>query len=338
MNFANVRGTSWIAMGIAALLGCAAATAQKAQVAGTVKLDGSSTVSPISAAAAEMFKVSHREIRVTVGTSGTGGGFKKFLESTPELRTDINNASRPIKQSEIDRAKELGVEFIEIPIAYDGIAIVVHPANSWCDYLTVEELKRIWEPGSTINNWKAIRPGFPDKPLKLYGPGTDSGTFDYFTEAINGKEDACRSDYTASENDNVLVQGVKGDAGSLGYFGFAYYEANKSALKLVGVQDAAGKPILPTTETIRDGTYRPLARPLFIYVNRASAERPEVAAFVQFYLENGRKIVEHPRVKYVGLPDELYKIALERFHTRVAGSMFGGKEHDGRPLLDVYKK
>lgn len=337
MNFASIRGTAWIALGIAALLSCAA-EAQKTRVGGTVKVDGSSTVAPISTAAADMFKAAHRDIRVTVGTSGTGGGFKKFLEATPELRTDINDASRPIKQSEIDRAKELGVEFIELPIAYDGIAVVVHPGNTWCEHLTVEELKRIWEPTSAINNWKDIRAGFPDKPLKLYGPGTDSGTFDYFTEAINGKEDACRSDYTASENDNVLVQGVKGDLGSLGYFGYAYYEANKSALKLVGIRGPSGKPILPSPETIRDGTYRPLARPLFLYVNRAAAERPEVATFVLFCLENGRKIVEHPRVKYVGLTDDLYAIALERFRSKVTGSMFGGKEHDGRPLLDVYRK
>lgn len=337
MNFAKIRAFGSVVLVTVGMLACAAA-AQKTQAGGTVKLDGSSTVAPISTAAAEMFKASHRDIKVTVGTSGTGGGFKKFLEATPELRTDINDASRPIKQSEIDRAKELGVEFIELPIAYDGIAIVVHPSNSWCDHLTVAELKRIWEPTSTINNWKDIRPGFPDKPLKLYGPGTDSGTFDYFTEAINGKEDACRSDYTASENDNVLVQGVKGDVGSLGYFGYAYYEANKSTLKLVAVQGASGKPVLPSVESIRDGTYRPLARPLFIYVNRVAADRPEVAAFVQFYLEGGRKIVEHPRVKYVGLPDELYAIALERFRNKATGSLFGGKEHDGRPLLELYKK
>jgi phosphate transport system substrate-binding protein len=302
-----------------------------------IKVDGSSTVAPIATAAAEMFQAEHPDIHVTVGISGTGGGFKKFLTDKPELRTDISDASRPIKESEAELASKLGVEFIEIPVAIDGLAIIAHPKNKFCDDLTVAELKRIWEPGSTINNWNQVRAGFPDQPLRLYGPGTDSGTFDYFTEAIVGKEKASRSDYTASESDNVLVMGVAGDEGALGYFGFSYYEANKAKLKLLGVDKGDGRPVKPSLEIVRGGGYEPLARPLFIYVNRTAADRPEVQAFVQYVLENGQKIVEHPRVNYVALEPEIYGLAKKRFESRTTGSaMAAAKGGEKRGLKAIF--
>lgn len=292
-----------------------------ADLAGTVKVDGSSTVAPITTAAAELFQQKNPKVRVTVGISGTGGGFKKFLDEKPDLRTDINDASRPIKEAELSRAKELGVEFIEIPIAMDGLAVVVHPSNTFCDHLTVAELKKIWEPNSTVKNWKDVRAGFPDLPIKLYGPGTDSGTFDYFTEVIVGKEKSSRSDYTASESDNVLVQGVSGDKGALGYFGMAYYEANHAKLKLLGVDNGDGKPVAPTSvEIVRGGTYKPLSRPLFLYINAESYKRPEVREYVEFILSQSKQIVEHPRVGYVSLNDDMIKVVTQRFKAGKTGS------------------
>ncbi len=276
-----------------------------ADLSGAVKIDGSSTVAPVSMGMAELFQEEHSGVRVTVGISGTGGGFKKFLEEQPALRTDINNASRPISASEKERAAKLGIEYIEFMVAIDGLAVVVHPSNDFCKHLTVEELKRIWEPNSKINNWNQIRSGFPDLPLKLYGPGTDSGTFDYFTEAVVGKEKSCRSDFTMSENDNVLVQGVAGDKGGLGYFGYSYYEANHNKLGLLAVDKGDGKPVKPTLETVRGDKY-PLARPLFIYVNKAALARPEVRAFVEFYFDHAVEIVEHPMVNYVALDPAKY--------------------------------
>ncbi len=302
-----------------------------------VRVDGSSTVAPIMMAAAEMFRSVDSKIKVSVGISGTGGGFKKFLEEKADLRTDISDASRPIKPTELDRAKQLGVEFIELPVGYDGLAVLVNPKNTWCDHLTTDELKKIWEPGSKINNWKDVRAGFPDKPLKLYGPGTDSGTFDYFTETINGKEDACRPDFTPSEDDNVLAQGVAGDEGALGYFGLAYYERFADKLKLLGVAKGDGKPIKPTLQTVRDGTYVPLSRPLFIYVNRTSASRPEVRKFVEFLLTNAKKIVEHPRVGYVGLSDALYGIAAKRFEKGTTGTIYTSGDAAHKALDELYK-
>jgi phosphate transport system substrate-binding protein len=308
-----------------------------AEPAGRVAIDGSSTVAPITMAAAELFEEQHPAIRVTVGVSGTGGGFKKFLDEHPELRMDICDASRPIKPAELERAAKLGIEFYELPIAMDGLAVVVHPSNSFCSELSVPELKRIWEPGSTVNNWKDVRPGFPDLPLKLYGAGTDSGTFDYFTEAIVGKERASRSDYTASESDNVLVQGVSGDKGALGYFGYSYFEMNKQKLKAVGIA-GEGPAVIPNPDTIRSGRYRPLARPLFLYINKKCYERPEVRAFVDFLLDNAPKIVEHPRVGYVALPDELYRLGKERIQSGTTGTVFtktAGQTHD---LAELYRR
>ena len=223
---------------IFSMIGCndQPSTASSTKEPATVKVDGSSTVAPISMVAAEMFQGSHPEVRVSVGISGTGGGFKKFLDTNPTLRTDINDASRPIKPAEVETATKLGIQYVELPIGLDGIAVTVHPSNRFCDQLTLAELKKIWEPGSKITNWKDVRAGFPDLALKLYGPGTDSGTFDYFTEAVNGKEKACRDDdlYTKSANPNVLAQGIAGDPGALGYFGFSYYEGQRGQAQAAG--------------------------------------------------------------------------------------------------------
>ncbi|MDR0781405.1 MAG: PstS family phosphate ABC transporter substrate-binding protein [Pseudomonadales bacterium] len=268
-------------------------------LSGVVRLDGSSTVFPISEAVAEEFLAVAPGVRVTVGTSGTGGGFKKFLGG----ETDINDASRPIQPEEIAQAEAKGIRYLQVSVAYDGISIVVNPANTWVDHLTVEELKRLWEPGSTVGSWSDIRAGWPNEPIRLYGPGTDSGTFDYFTEAINGKSGASRPDYTASEDDNVLVQGVAGDKNALGFFGFAYYEENAARLKLVPV-DGGNGPLQPSAVTINDGTYSPLSRPIFIYLNVASMARAEVRAFVDFYLDVAPQVVSE--VGYIPLKEAEY--------------------------------
>lgn len=334
---AQGRSASALALGVACAICAVAVGQEKKALSGTVKVDGSSTVYPITVAAVELFRAEQPEVQVTVGISGTGGGFKKFLEDKPELRTDIQDASRPITTAEAERAGKLGVEFIELPVAYDGIAVVVNPGNKFCEHLTVAELKKIWEPESKINNWKDVRAGFPDLPLKLYGPGMDSGTFDYFTEVIMGKSRACRSDFTPSEDDNVLVKGVEGDPGALGYFGLAYYEANKKRLKLVGVDGGDGKVVLPTSDTVRKLTYRPLARPLFIYVNKAALARPEVKGFLDFYLQNAKKVVEHPRVNYIALSDKLYDVARARLASGTTGTVYGGPETHAKSLYELYK-
>lgn len=273
---------------------------------GAVRLDGSSTVLPISEAIAEEFQTVAPQVRVSVGSSGTGGGFNKFLGG----ETDINDASRDISEEEIAKAQANGVEYLELAVAYDGLSVVVNPGNTWVDHLTVAELKMIWEPTSTVDSWNDVRPEWPDQPLRLYGPGTDSGTFDYFTEAVVGKAKSARADYTASENDNILVQGVAGDAGGLGFFGFAYYEASADKLKLVPVDGGSG-PISPTPTTINDGTYSPLSRSLFIYVSKAAASRPEVRAFVNFYLESAPALVTE--VGYIPLRAEEYEEAKAQF-------------------------
>lgn len=309
-----------------------------AQLSGTVKVDGSSTVAPITTAAAEMFREKEPKVRVTVGTSGTGGGFKKFLDADAGLRTDISDASRPIEPPEVSKAAEVGVRFIEVPIAIDGLAVMVHPSNTFCDHLTIEELKKIWQPESTVNNWKDVRKGFPDMPIKLYGPGTDSGTFDYFTEVVCGKERASRSDYNASENDNTLVQGVAGDKGSLGYFGYSYYEANKGKLKLLAIDNGDGKPIKPSLETIRANAYHPLSRPLFLYVNAESYKRPEVKAFMAFIVDNARRIVEHPKVNYVAFPDEIYSLVGKRLKDGKTGSFMAAAPPGAVNMAELLNK
>lgn len=266
---------------------------------GMVMIDGSSTVFPISEAMAEEFQIANRGVRVTVGISGTGGGFKKFCSG----ETDISDASRQIKQSEIDLCRENGIEAIEIPVAWDGLTVVRNPANDWATCMTVDELKRVWQPGSSITNWNQIRPEWPDEEIKLYGPDTDSGTFDYFTKAIVGEEDASRDDYTASADDNVLVVGVAGDRGSLGYFGFAYYEESSDILGAVAVDNGNGC-VLPDRETIENGTYDPLSRPMFIYTKAQALAKPQVRAFLQFYLDNATVLVAE--VGYVPLAEQRY--------------------------------
>ena len=248
---------------------------------------------------AEDFGKSHKDVRVNVGGSGTGGGCKRFTSG----ETDISNASRLIRQMEVDAANDNGVKYHALKIGTDGLSVIVNLSNTWVDCLTVEELKNIWEPGSMINNWYQVRASFPNQKMRLYGPDTDSGTFDYFTEEINGEAQASRSDYTASADDNVLVQGISGDKGSLGYFGYAYYEENKDKLKVIGVNDGNGC-VLPGEITIEDGSYTPLSRPLFIYVNAKSLEKSEVKELVKFYMENGKKLVDE--VGYISLPDSVY--------------------------------
>jgi len=300
-----------------------------------VKVDGSSTVYPITEAVAEDFqKAKKNAIKVTVGISGTGGGFKKFCRG----EIDISNASRPILKKEIDDCKAAGIEYLELPVAYDALTVVVNPKNDWIKSLTVAELKTMWEPGAQgkITNWKQVNPAWPDRPLKLFGAGADSGTFDYFTEAITGKSKASRGDFTASEDDNVLVQGVARDIGALGFFGYAYYEENKDKLRSVPIVDKEGKPaVAPSIKTVIDGTYQPLARPIFIYVNAKSAEKPEVKEFVEYYMKHGEKLTKE--VKYVPLPAKAYEYNLDHFAKRVKGTKFGGENKVGLTIEDLMK-
>lgn len=295
-------------LGAVALIACGGRDESGAAgaLSGSISADGSSTVYPITEAIAEEFGIEHEgRVRVTVGLSGTGGGFKRFCAG----ETDISNASRQIKDSEKQLCAQNQVTFIELPVAYDGLSIIVNPRNSFAQCLTVAELKKIWQPGSTVRRWSDVRQGFPNSELKLYGPGTNSGTFDYFTEEIMGEAGASRADYTASEDDNVLVQGVEGDAASLGYFGFAYYQENAQRLKLVGV-DAGNGCVQPSEATIKNGSYTPLSRPLFIYVNEQALARPEVKAFVNYYLTNAPELVG--QVGYVALDQAQYQQGLSQ--------------------------
>jgi len=320
---------------VSGFLGCNKQTSQ--QNGGKIMIDGSSTVAPITAAIAEMFQKKSPQIRVAVGISGTGGGFKKFLDSRADLRTDLNDASRPISASEIKLAAERGVEFVEIPVAIDGICVVVNPANDFCDGLTISELKAIWQPGSEIKNWSQVRQGFPDLTLELFAPGTDSGTFDYFTEAIVGKAHTSRSDYTASAYPPVLVQGVQGDKGTLGYFGYAYYQSNKEKLKLLAIDNGNGKGIKPSSATILAGKYMPLSRPLFLYVNKASLKKQSVQKFLAFYLQNAAKTVQLPSIGYVPLSQGVYDIAQMRIDRMVTGSaMASEKAKQTKDLAEIF--
>lgn len=299
---------------------------------GKINIDGSSSVYPLTEAVAEEFRKIEPDIRVTVGISGTGGGFKKFLRG----ETDISNASRPISESELEISRANGIEFIEIPVSYDGMAIVVSPKNEFVDFITVDELKKMWSPESQekINTWKQVRDSWPDVPLNLYGAGTSSGTYDFFTEAINGKAKASRGDYTASEDDNVLVQGVSSDQYGLGYFGLAYYSENKGKLKLVPVKvNTAAEAIYPTVLTVESGQYQPLSRPEFIYVNVKSASNPHVKKFVKFYLDNAAKLAEE--VGYVALPAAAYQLSFKRFANNTKGSVFENKSTVGANLLEL---
>jgi phosphate transport system substrate-binding protein len=293
--------------------------------ANTVSVDGSSTVFPLTEAVAEEFMVDNQGARVNVGVSGTGGGFAKFLRG----ETAVNNASRPISPEEMEKAEANGIEFIELPVAYDGVAVTVHPQNDWVDCLTTEELRRIWEPESSIDRWNQVREGFPNRPIELYGPGTASGTYDYFTEAIVGESGASRSDFTSSEDDNVLVQGIAGTEGALGYFGLAYYENNVDELTALGIdpdgRNSGASCVTPSAETVQNGSYRPLSRPLFIYVNPAKIT-PTVEAFVQFYVNNAPELALD--VGYVGMPEEAYDLVRQRFETRTTGTVFGAEGVD----------
>jgi len=268
------------------------------QSGSTIVVDGSSTVFPISEIMAEEYMAENRGSQVTVGVSGTGGGFKKFCAD--EL--DVTGASRPIKSSEIEACKAAGIEYMEVPIAFDALTVVVNPRNTWATNMTVEQLKMLWEPAaqSRITRWNQIDPSWPNQPISLYGPGTDSGTFDYFTEVIVGETASSRADYTASEDDNILVLGVSRNRGALGYFGYAYYQENQDTLQAVAIDG-----VLPSEETLLDGTYAPLSRPIFFYVKKSSFEnKPEVQAFVEFMLENATELV--PETGYVPLPAERY--------------------------------
>jgi phosphate transport system substrate-binding protein len=308
-----------------------AASAQDKRIA----IDGSSTVFPAMEAIAEEFQKAHKGIKVTVGISGTGGGFKKFCRG----ETDISNGSRPILKEEMEVCRKAGIEFFELPLAFDALTVAVSPKNKLLECITVAQLKKIWEPSAQgkVLKWKDIDPAWPDQPLKLYGAGADSGTFDYFTEATVGKAKSSRGDYTASEDDNVLVQGIENDANSLGYIPYAYYEPHKQKMKALGVDWGKGAGcVKPSLEAVVAGKYNPLARPLFIYVNKKSADKPEVKNFVEFALTKGPALVKE--VKYLPLPDAAYKMGMERFKTGQLGTGFGGVPEVGLPVEEILRK
>jgi phosphate transport system substrate-binding protein len=308
-----------------------APTAAKAQI---IQIDGSSTVFPVTEAVAEEFqKAKKGKVKVTVGISGTGGGFKKFCRG----ETDISDASRPILKQEMEACKGSGVEYYELPVAYDALTVMVNPKNDWAGSMTVAELKKIWEPAAQgkVTNWNQVRPNWPNAPLKLFGAGADSGTFDYFTEAIVGKAKSSRGDFTASEDDNVLVQGIANDRNALGYFGFAYYVENQKKLKAVAVDGGKG-PVAPSPKTVEDGTYQPLSRPIFIYVSKKSVDKPQVKEFVEFYLKNAAELVK--QVKYVPLPANAYSLGLEHLKKGKIGTVFGGEAEVGVKIEDLLKR
>lgn len=300
-----------------------------------VKIDGSSTVYPVTEAVAEEFQKANKGLKVTVGVSGTGGGFKKFCRT----ETDISNASRPITASEMADCKKAGVEYFELPVAFDALTVVINPKNTWLKQATVAELKKMWEPAAQgkITRWNQVNPAWPDQPIKLFGAGSDSGTFDYFTEAIVGKSKSSRGDFTASEDDNVLVQGVAGDVNAIGYFGFAYFAENQGKLKALPIVEKEGKPaVTPSAETVIAGTYQPLARPIFIYVNTKSMAKPEVKKFIDFYMTSGAKMAKE--VKYVPLPAAIYTSNLKHIADKKVGTIFGGKNEVGISIEELVKR
>ena len=297
-----------------------------------IKIDGSSTVFPITEAVAEEFQIQNRgKIRVTVGISGTGGGFKKFCRG----ETDISDASRPILTAEMEACRAAGIKYYELPIAYDALTVVVNPQNTWVTQLTIADLKKMWDPAAQgkVKSWNQVNPKWPNEPLALFGPGSDSGTFDYFTEAVTGKAKSSRGDYTGSEDDNVLVQGVASNKGALGYFGYAYYEPNAGKLKAVPIVGKAGKAVGPSRENVVNGTYEPLSRPIFIYVAEKAAQRPEVKQFVEYYLTQGKPLIEE--VKYVPLPAQAYSLATDHFHSGKLGTGFGGVPEVGLKVEEL---
>jgi phosphate transport system substrate-binding protein len=324
----------WLAAAIA-VLGSMAIAPIPSIAQETVKIDGSSTVFPITEAVAEDFQQSKKgKIRVTVGISGTGGGFKKFCRG----EIDVANASRPILAREMEECKKQGVQYIELPVAFDALTVVMNPKNTWIKSLTVADLKKMWEPAAQgkVLKWQQVNSQWPDQPFKLFGPGADSGTFDYFTEAINGRAKASRGDFTASEDDNVLVQGVSRDVNGLGYFGFAYYFENKDKLKAVPiVNPRTNQAVEPSLDAVINGTYQPLARPIFIYVNAKSLDRPEIKEFVQYYMKNAEALVRE--VKYVPLPGKAYAMNLDVMERKVLGTKFGGENKVGLTIEELMK-
>jgi phosphate transport system substrate-binding protein len=323
--------TSITLIAAAALAASAPAVAQQR----VVKVDGSSTVFPVTEAVAEDFQVAKkRSVHVTVGISGTGGGFKKFCRG----ETDVSNASRPILRKEMDDCKAAGIEYIELPVAFDALTVVINPKNNFVKQLTIAEMKKMWEPAAQgkVTTWNQVNPAWPNQPMKLFGPGADSGTFDYFTEAVVGKSKSSRGDFTASEDDNVLVQGVARDVNSLGYFGFAYYVENRDKLKAVPIVNEKGQPVTPSMEAVERGSYSPLSRPIFIYVSVKSLQKPEVKEFVEYYLQNGGKLARE--VKYVPLPDSAYKTALQHVRQGKKGTVFGGVAEVGITIEELLKR
>lgn len=321
-------------LSMSAVLVALISAASVASAQSIVKIDGSSTVYPITEAVAEDFQIAKKgAIRVTVGISGTGGGFKKFCRG----EIDIANASRPIQKKEMEDCKKAGVQYVEMPVAYDALTVAINPRNTWSRTMTVAELKKIWEPAAQgkITKWNQINPAWPDETFKLYGAGADSGTFDYFTEAIVGKAKSSRGDFTASEDDNVLVQGVASDKNGLGFFGFAYYIENQKKIAAVAVDSGKGG-VLPSAETVENATYQPLARPIFIYVNIKSAEKPEVREFVTFYMKNALTLVKE--VQYFPLPASAYTIIMEQFNKKRLGTVFGGVSAVGLPINELLKR
>lgn len=298
-----------------------------------VTIDGSSTVYPVTEAVAEDFQIAQKgKIRVTVGISGTGGGFKKFCRA----EIDIVNASRPILHSEMEACRAAGVQYIEMPIAFDALTVAVNPHNTWSRTMTVEELKKVWEPSAQgkITKWNQINPAWPDERIKLFGAGADSGTFDYFTEAIVGKAKSSRGDFTASEDDNVLVQGIASDRHSLGFFGFAYYIENRNKVSVVAIDSGKGG-VIPSPETVENGSYQPLSRPIFIYVNAKAVDKPEVNEFVNFYMENAPALVKE--VKYFPLPSEAYQLNLDHLKERKVGTVFEGESKINLNIEELLK-
>jgi len=307
-----------------------------AELSGQVAIDGSSTVYPVTEAVAEEFQAAtSNRVRVTVGVSGTGGGFKKFARG----EIDVSAASRPILKSEMAAAAENKIQFVELPVCFDALTVVVNPQNDWVDAITIDDLKKIWEPAAEgkVLKWSDVRPEWPDERMILYGPGADSGTFDYFTEAVVGKAKASRGDFTPSEDDNTLVQGVEGSKYALGYFGYAYYEANQKRLKALKIiPPGKNEGVAPSPETVLSGAYTPLSRPLFIYVNRQAAERPEVRKFCEFYLRNVPKLAQE--VAYIPLPAEAYTQVLARLEKLAVGTAFGGEAQVGVPIQEILSR
>ncbi|MGQ0383665.1 MAG: PstS family phosphate ABC transporter substrate-binding protein [Gammaproteobacteria bacterium] len=320
-----------LSMLAAAAFAVAGATLAPVAGAQVIKIDGSSTVFPITEAVAEEFQIMKRgKVRVTVGISGTGGGFKKFCRG----ETDVQDASRPILKTEMEACRAAGVKYYELPVAYDALTVAVNPQNTWVTQLTIADLKKMWEPAAQgkLLRWNQVNPKWPNEPLVLFGPGADSGTFDYFTEAVVGKAKSSRGDFTGSEDDNVLVQGISNNKHGLGYFGFAYYAPNASRMKAVPIVGKSGKPVLPSLENVNSGSYEPLSRPLFIYVSEKGAQRPEVREFIQFYLGSPELVQE---VGYLPLPQRAYELASEHFRNGKFGTGFGGVPEVGLKVEEL---